>query len=172
MGKIVARGLLALYVAILLWLVLFKFSFNISAVLAAHRRSLNLIPFAAPSVVNGGVNFSEIVYNCLFFIPFGVLLQVNFKNIGFLPKLAAILTFSLALEAMQYLFAIGATDITDVITNTVGGFLGLACYRLGRKYVDQKKLDRVVLSIGTFLLVVFIALIASRFGPFRARGIR
>ena len=172
MGKVVARGMLAVYLAILIWLVLFKFSFNISSVLAAHRRSLNLFPFAAPSMVNGGVNFSEIVYNCLFFIPFGLLLQVNFKNVGFLPKLASIMVYSLALEAMQYTFAIGSTDITDVITNTVGGFLGLAFYGLCSRYGDQKKLDRAIVSLGVVLLVIFIAMIVTRFGPFRARGIR
>src|ERR1035438_2407770 len=88
MRKILARGLLALYLVTLIWLVLFKLKFNISSVLNYHHRSLNLIPFAAPSMVNGRINFGEMIYNCIFFIPFGLLLNVNFKKIGFLPKLA------------------------------------------------------------------------------------
>lgn len=123
-------------------------------------------------MVNGGVNFSEILYNCLFFIPFGLLLQVNFKNVGFLPKLASILVFSLTAEVMQFIFAIGATDITDLITNTLGGFLGLTFYGLGNTYMSDKKLDRVIISLGTLFLIVFILLIASHFGPFRSRGMR
>ncbi|HEY8600028.1 MAG TPA: VanZ family protein [Thermomicrobiales bacterium] len=172
MEKVVSRGLLTAYLAILVWLVLFKFSFNIPSILDHHKRSLNVIPFAAPSIVNGGTNFGEIAYNCIFFIPFGVLLNINFKGVRFLPKLASILVFSLTAELTQFIFAIGATDITDVITNTVGGFLGLHLYCFGRAYINDEKLNRVVIAIGTLLLVVFLAMIATHFGPFRSRGIR
>ena len=149
MRKIVYRGLLALYLLTLIWLVLFKFSFNISSVLDYQHRSLNLIPFAAPKIVNGRINFGEIIYNCLFFIPFGLLLNVNFKKVRFLPKLAFILVFSFTAELIQYIFAIGATDITDLITNTFGGFLGLKLYDLSNKYIKNEKLDSVIISIGT-----------------------
>jgi glycopeptide antibiotics resistance protein len=164
MGKILSRGLLALYLVILIWLVLFKFSFNISSVLDYQNRSLNLIPFAAPSIVNGGINFREIIYNCIVFIPFGLLLNVNFKKVGFLPKFAFILVFSLTAELIQFIFAIGATDITDLITNSVGGFLGLKLYGLSNKYINNEKLDRVIISVGTLLLVLFISMVAIQFG--------
>jgi glycopeptide antibiotics resistance protein len=164
MGKILSRGLLVLYLLILIWLVLFKFSFNISAVLDHQRRSLNLIPFAAPSLVNGAVNFGEIIDNCIVFIPFGLLLSVNFKKIGFFHKLAYIAVFSLAAESIQFIFAIGATDITDLITNTFGGFLGLKLYGLGNKYINNEKLDKVIISIGTLLLVLFISMVAIQIG--------
>lgn len=158
MGKIVSRGLLSLYLAILIWLVLFKFSFDISSWLTYHHRSLNLIPFAAPSMVNGTINFGEMIFNVIFFIPLGLLLNVNFKKVGFLPKLSFILIFSLTAELTQFIFAIGATDITDVITNTVGGFLGLKLYDLISKYINNKKVDRVIISVGVLLLVLFISM--------------
>ena len=87
MRKILPRGLLALYLVILIWLLLFKLRVNISSIFEYHHRSLNLIPFAAPSIVNGKINFDEMIYNCLFFIPFGLLLNVNFKKVRFLPKI-------------------------------------------------------------------------------------
>jgi glycopeptide antibiotics resistance protein len=164
MGKILSRGLLAFYLVILVWLVLFKFSLNISALFDFQHRSLNLIPFAAPSIVNGKINFREMLYNCIVFIPFGLLLNVNFKKVGFLPKLAFSLVFSLSAEIIQYIFAIGATDITDIITNSVGGFLGLKLYSLSSQYIQQEKLDRVIISIGALLLLVFISMVAIRFG--------
>lgn len=148
MGKILSRGLLALYLGILIWLVLFKLQYNISSVFNYHHRSLNLIPFAAPS--------REMIDNVIIFIPFGVLLNVNFKKVGFLPKFAFILGFSLTAELIQFIFAIGATDIIDVITNTVGGFLGLKLYGLSNKYINNKKLDRVIISVGTLLLVLLL----------------
>jgi glycopeptide antibiotics resistance protein len=163
MGKILSRGLLAIYIAILIWLVLFKFSVHISHVFAHHHRSLNLIPFAAPSIVNGKINYGEMIYNCIFFIPLALLLDVNFKKIGFLPKLAFIMFFSLSAEIIQFIFAIGATDITDVITNTLGGFLGLKLYDLSNKYINTKKLDKVIVLVGILLFLVFVAIDVNHF---------
>jgi len=155
MGKILSRGLLALYLVILIWLVLFKLQYNILSVLFNyHHRSLNLIPFAAPSIVNG--SFREMIDNVIIFIPFGLLLNVNFKEVGFLPKFAFILVLSLTFELIQFIFAIGATDITDVITNTFGGFLGLKLYCLSNKYINYKKLDRVIIFVGILLLVLLL----------------
>ena len=141
MGKILSRGLLALYLVTLIWLVLFKLQYNILSVFNYHQRSLNLTPFTATG------NFREMIDNVIIFIPFGLLLNVNFKEIGFLP-----LTF----EIIQFIFAIGATDITDVITNTVGGFLGLKLYGLSNKHMNQKKLDRVIIFVGILLLVLLL----------------
>ncbi len=103
------------------------------------------------------------ILNCIFFIPFGLLLNVNFKTIGFLAKFAFILIFSLTAELIQFIFAIGATDITDLITNGVGGLLGLKLYDLSNKYINTDKLDRVIISIGTLLLILFISLHVSHF---------
>jgi len=154
MEKILSKGLLALYLVILIWLVLFKLQYNILSVFNYHHRSLNLIPFAAPSIVNG--SFREMIDNVIIFIPFGLLLNVNFKKVRFLPKFAFILALSLTFELIQFIFAIGATDITDVITNTVGGFLGLKLYGLSNKYINNKKLDRVITFAGILLLVLLL----------------
>jgi glycopeptide antibiotics resistance protein len=163
MGKILTRGLLALYLVTLAWLVLLKTSVNLSALLAHHQRSLNLVPFAAPSIVNGRINYGEMVFNCVFFIPFGLLLNVNFKKTGFLPKLTFILAFSVAVELLQFIFAIGATDVTDVITNTAGGFLGLTLYGLSNKFINDEKLDSIIISGGIVFLLLFVSMEASHF---------
>lgn len=166
MTRIFSRTLLVLYLLFLTWLVLFKLTFNFSTLVNYHQRSLNLVPFAAPSIVNGKINYGEMVGNCLFFIPFGVLLNVNFKKVSFLRKLASVLIFSLAAEIIQYIFAIGATDITDVITNTLGGFLGLQLYSLSNKYIRDRKLDRVIISVGTLLLIILILIhVNHHFAP-------
>ena len=99
--------------------------------------------------------------NCIFFIPLGLLLNVNFKNVGDLLKVAVILVFSLTAELIQFIFAIGATDITDVITNTVGGFLGLKLYDLNKRYVHNERLDAVITFVGTVLFVLFISIKVS-----------
>jgi glycopeptide antibiotics resistance protein len=170
MIKILSRGLFVLYIILLIWLVLFKFSFQILSVFDHHHRSLNLVPFAAPSIAkDGGINYGEMILNCIFFIPFGLLLNVNFKTVGFLPKLAFILFFSFTAEIIQYICAIGATDITDVITNTTVGLLGLALYGFSNRYINTKKLDSIIIAGGIVLLVLFISVHASHFLGRRSR---
>ncbi|WP_077321376.1 VanZ family protein [Virgibacillus proomii] len=39
-----------------------------------------------------------------------------------MKKLGYIFLFSLSLEVCQYIFGLGATDITDIVTNGTGGF--------------------------------------------------
>ena len=151
--KSLSRALLALYLLVLLWLVLFKLSFNLLSVILDHQtRSINLIPFA------GSGSLREIIDNCVVFIPLGLLLSVNFKRANFWRKLALVLVLSLTAEIAQFVFAIGVTDITDLITNTLGGFLGLILYDFGNKYVNDEELDRFIVLVGTFLLVSIVLL--------------
>jgi glycopeptide antibiotics resistance protein len=157
--KLLSRTLLAVYLLILLWLVLFKFSVDFSAVLEYHTRSLNLIPFATVS----RDNLRETIYNFVVFIPFGLLLSVNLKRTSFWRTLAFVFVFSLAVETIQFVFAIGVTDITDVFTNTSGGFVGLILYTLSNKYVDNKTLDRSITIAGTILLILLIVLLGVLF---------
>lgn len=149
--KSLSKTLLILYVLILAWLVLFKFAPDLSAALN-QTSSLNLVPFADFSPRN----FRDVAYNFAIFIPLGLLLSVNFKQISFWRKLAIVFSFSFVAETIQYIFAIGATDITDVITNTLGGLSGLAMYSLGKKFIDSKKLDQFIVIVGAFLIVLFI----------------
>ena len=150
--KVLSRILFAAYLLILLWLVLFKFSYDPFGVIRDYQtRRLNLIPFAYS-------RNSEMIANVLAFIPFGVMLDVNFKDIIWKYKFAVILGFSAAVEIIQYGLAIGATDITDVIMNTLGGSLGLAFYSAISRPANERPLDRSIVVIGTLLLLAALYL--------------
>lgn len=150
--KSLPRTVLAVYLLILLWLVLFKFSFDFSGVLLYFQhRGLNLLPFAGIS----RHTIREMIENFIVFVPFGLLLSASFKRVKLWRKLAVISTVSVAVEVLQYIFAIGLTDITDVIMNTLGGLVGLLAYRLGSRYVSEKKVDTVV-AITTAILLAMI----------------
>jgi glycopeptide antibiotics resistance protein len=147
--------LLVLYLLTLLWLVLFKLSYDILSILATYNtRSLNLIPF----VTFGQTGLSETVSNLVIFIPFGLLLSLNFKTTRLWRLLTAVFVFSAAVETLQFIFAIGTTDATDLVTNTLGGLVGLVLYRLVNMVVKAKILDRVITSVGLTLFVTFILL--------------
>lgn len=149
----------ASYLLVLLWLVLFKLSVDIPAVLDHQTRSLNLVPLAQGNV-------REMLYNLIVFIPFGLLLSVNFKHITFWRKAAFVAVFSVVAEIIQFILAIGTTDITDVIMNVGGGLLGLALYGVSGKNNDNSKLDYLIAGAGAVLLVLFILV---RFLVFKVR---
>jgi glycopeptide antibiotics resistance protein len=147
--------LLGLYLTALLWLVLFKFSFDIVTVIEHHQtRILNLIPFAGLS----RDNMRETIENIIVFIPLGLLFAINGKHLGFWRKLGIISAISLTVEIIQFILGIGVTDITDFITNTTGGLIGLSLYELGSKYIDEKILNRYIAFIIAVVLLVILFL--------------
>jgi len=147
--------LLGFYLTMLLWLVLFKFSFDIVAVIEHHQtRILNLIPFTGLS----RSNVRETIENVIVFIPLGLLFAINGKQTSFWRKLGVISAISLAVEILQFIFGIGISDITDFITNTVGGLIGLSLYEFGSKHMDQKILKRCIAGVIVVILAVILFL--------------
>lgn len=59
------------------------------------------------------------------FIPFGVLMHVLWEEKSMIKQMAPVVAVSLLYEIIQFLFAVGATDITDVIANSLGGMIGI-----------------------------------------------
>ena len=125
MTKRLGKILFILYIIGLIWLILFKISFHpITYLELVNTRSLNLVPFA----MSGGSR--EILYNIIAFISFGILFGMNAPKWSFLTKVILSFALSLSFESLQYLLAIGASDITDIITNTLGALIGLSFYAL------------------------------------------
>lgn len=66
----ILRVIAAIYFVSLSWLILFKGQFSLPDF--GQYRSINLIPFGASVIVNGRVQFSEILMNVALFIPLGL----------------------------------------------------------------------------------------------------
>ena len=98
------------------------------------------------------------ISNIIAFIPFGVMLGVNFKQLLFKYKIAVIFAFSLAVEITQYVLAIGASDITDLIMNTLGGLIGIAGYTAVSNQTNERFLERCILVAGTLMLLTIVYL--------------
>lgn len=151
--------LMAVYLLILTWIILFKMQFSIQGLV--HSRSINLIPFHESVIVNNSIRFSEIFDNVLIFIPFGIFISILKSNGCFLKKTALIASVSLFYEVMQFIFAIGASDITDVIGNTLGGIIGITIYFiLHRLFKTDSKLNKIIniiALIGTICVVLLLA---------------
>lgn len=85
---------------------------------------INLIPF------KDGLEISAIL-NVIFFMPFGFLLPTLWRKFrSFLPTLWYGLIFSLVIELSQLFVPYRATDINDLIMNTLGAVLGWIVFSL------------------------------------------
>jgi glycopeptide antibiotics resistance protein len=104
----------------------------------ADERAINLIPLMGSFDEQGVLVLREIVYNILLFIPLGLYVSMLKSDWPTKRKVALIISITLLLEVLQYAFALGRSDITDVIGNTIGGLTGICGYALlSRLLKDQ-----------------------------------
>ena len=90
--------------------------------------SMNLVPFI--DVLNGRGDFiRQVVLNVIMTIPFGFLLPLVKKNVKLLKIIFYTFLLSLSIELLQPLInGVRSSDITDLITNVVGGIIGYVIY--------------------------------------------
>ena len=92
-----------------------------------------LVPFR--DMISGPV---DTILNIILFIPLGFFLPLLYKNYNRVNRV--VLTgflFSISIETVQ-MFGMGATDINDLITNTVGTCLGYYIYKVLSKLVRKE----------------------------------
>lgn len=153
--------LFGIYIFLLAWLILFKFSFDFNRL--PYIRNINLIPYHEPTIINGKVAINEMIYNLLVFVPLGVYISIFKSEWSFLKKAVPGFCLSLLFETLQFAFAIGASDITDVIGNTLGGIIGVVLCILFHKVFKNKT---VPIMIKTHTLVVNILIMLHYQGIF------
>jgi glycopeptide antibiotics resistance protein len=157
--KIIISLLFICYLVLLVWIILFKLQFNISDI--DQIRRVNLIPFYYSTASGNRFHISEVMDNVIIFIPFGVLLSMLYDKMNAGKKFILIFCTSLFLEIMQFILSIGSTDITDLITNSLGGIMGIVLYGLLVKVIkDKQKLDWVISVIAGIAAVLFLGMIS------------
>ncbi len=130
---------------------------------AAFSPRIVYIPFA--DMIRGP---KDTALNVLLFLPMGFFLPMLYKIYNSIAKVAfAGFLISLSIEIVQ-LFGFGATDINDLITNTVGTCLGYYAYRwictiIPETWVKEIQVDGVqccyklpVFWIGSSLIMLTI----------------
>ena len=158
-SKKLTRGLLIVYLAALIWIIIFKMQLSFQGL--PHLRNINLIPFAESMVTNGKTNYSEIINNAAAFIPFGIFMGMLLQGQAFFKKVAPVFLTSLAFEVIQFVFSIGASDITDLLANTFGGLIGIGFFFLLEKVFKRNtlKILNLICLAGGIILVLFIGLL-------------
>lgn len=153
--------LFIVYLIVLTWIILFKMETDLSLLSGVKQRSINFVPFAGSLIVNGRIAVSEILMNVLAFVPFGIYIAILRPRWKFIYKVFPAVGVSFLYELLQYILAVGASDITDLIGNTLGGIIGIGLFFicsivLGRKNV---LILNILATIGTVLVVLFLGLL-------------
>lgn len=157
-SKKLTLGLLIVYLIALVWIILFKFQLSFEDL--SRMRSINLIPFAGSVIVNGKVFVKEIIDNALAFIPFGILISSLWEEKPVLKRIMPVFGMSLLFEVLQYVLALGTSDITDLITNTLGGFIGIGIFFILAKVFKEKK-NVIINTISLICAVLLIFLLGT-----------
>lgn len=147
----IASILFLLYLVLLIWIILFKLQFSITAL--DRVREINLIPFYYKEEIS--FHATEVLENVLIFVPFGIYLCLIFKKLRFSGKLFLIAGMSVLLELCQYVLAVGRSDVTDLITNVSGGLIGVFLYNtIVRLFHNQKRVDQIIIISATIVTVI------------------
>lgn len=148
--------LFGIYLVILIWIILFKMQTDLKFL--PYIRSVNLVPFGQSVIINGKIDFNEMINNCLIFIPVGIYVEMLGKNRKFYQKIIPIFLLTLFLEISQFILHIGATDITDVIMNTLGGMIGiLSISMLYKIFKNGEKVDQILGILALICTVMVVA---------------
>lgn len=125
---LIINSLMYLYVVMVLYVTVMPFTFSFWGTNNSFMETANFIPFRDLRLHYHGAA-KEIILNIIMMIPFGFLYP-SIKKSGVLKTVLTTLLFSLIIETSQ-LFGVWLDssrtrifDVTDLITNTFGGFIG------------------------------------------------
>lgn len=155
-----------IYLVALLWILVFKLGVRFSYM---ETRSVNLIPFSEPLILNGKIDFGEMILNAVIFVPLGIYAGVLFKQWTSGKKVFLFFLISLLIETLQFILKAGAFDITDIITNTLGGIIGLIVFKAIEKvFKNNFKAQRfinIIAATGTVLMTLLLVLLKLNMLP-------
>jgi len=107
---------------------------------------------------NGVLGLREIADNILLFIPFGIYISVLRSEWPLLKRVLSAAALSLAFEVVQFIFALGRTDVTDLLGNTLGGVIGICIYALALRILKERTFKAV-----NIIALILTVCVVSRF---------
>lgn len=147
--------LFVVYMLLLTGIILFKLPFY-SEKLSDGIRVINLIPFQGSLDANGTILLREIIYNILLFIPLGIYIYMLKSEWPFMKKALPVIGLTVAFEVIQFIFAMGRTDVTDILGNTLGGIIGIGIYALLFRIFKSRAVK--IVNMLAFVLTVCVVL--------------
>ncbi|HEM6345312.1 TPA: VanZ family protein [Streptococcus suis] len=150
--------LFSTYLILLAWMIVFKFDLSILYGRYGFA-SINLIPLAGTAVYGGVLDFPEILFNIVSFIPFGIYMEILFRKASWIVNLFVIMLISLVFEVAQYTLLLGVADITDLLANGFGGAIGINIMYVLTSIWHEKAYARM----NIFCLILTIVIILTTY---------
>lgn len=126
-GVLLVNTLMYAYLSLVLFFTMMPVIASIPFVLNHAYEPMNLVPFIDVSLGRGDF-FRQVVLNVIMTLPFGFLFPLTRdKRAKFGVTVFSCFLMSLGIELLQPFFD-RSSDITDLITNVIGGALGYGLY--------------------------------------------
>lgn len=126
-GVLLVNTLMYAYLSLVLFFTMMPVIASIPFVLNHPYEPMNLVPFIDVSLGRGDF-FRQVVLNVIMTLPFGFLFPLTRdKRAKFGVTVFSCFLMSLGIELLQPFFD-RSSDITDLITNVIGGALGYGLY--------------------------------------------
>lgn len=141
--KLTIKSIMYLYFVLVFYVTIMPFTIPFSGVNKEFMETANFIPFRDLRLKYDGA-IREILLNILMMVPFGFLYPTVRKK-GAVITIITTLMFSLSIESYQLLSVwwngvdLRIFDVTDLITNTFGGFVGYLIFVWLRRVPFKKK---------------------------------
>ena len=131
--RLLVNTLMYIYLSFVLYFTLMPIIPSLPFVLNHPYTPMNLVPFV--DVLEGRGDFlRQVALNIIMTIPFGFLFPLTQnRSAGFSRTIVFCFLMSLGIELLQPLIdGFRSSDITDLITNVIGGMLGYGFYVIFR----------------------------------------
>ncbi len=152
---------LLIYLLVMTWVILFKMAMPGDWGALAGQRSLHLLPFQGWDSQNAALVRKDLLNNILVFVPLGILLSALWHRRPAWQRALAGMGVSLCYETLQFVFAIGRSDSTDVLANTLGAVAGIAlCQVFWLVLKDEARVKKAVALCSAAVGLLLVGLVA------------
>lgn len=132
-NKLIINSTMYIYISFVLYFTLMPVIVSLPYLINQHYNFMNMSLFG-DYFAGRGDTVRQILLNIIMMVPFGFLLPIVKKK-NFWSCILWTFLFSLIIEIVQPLFD-RSGDITDLITNTIGGILGYVIYLLFKPIIN------------------------------------
>ena len=162
--KNIFNNILLYSVMILYFVLLFALLFQKKRV--GSFQSINLVPFRtiaefmfSDDIILRSFALSNILGNIVIFVPLGIYITLMNRNKSVIVNTFIIALLSTLAEVLQFIFKVGASDIDDVMLNTLGGFVGVISFCLIYKIFKSKTKSAIAIMAPIGAILAFAVLI-------------
>lgn len=132
-AKFLVPVMFALYLVTLVWVIVFKA--NRDLLIYGGEPEYRQISFYL--YFNG----RETLLNIAALVPAGLFLMLLSRRENKIAAAVGCFLLGFAFEAMQYILMVGTSDLTDLLTNTLGGIVGILAFCLCKHLLRDKTKD-------------------------------